>query len=187
MKRRVWFGVIAAMLSFGIASPVLAQGGKRTTVIVVRHAEKAAQPAADPPLTDIGRARAEALWLAVKDAGVHAAVTTQLARTIQTAGPTVSHLHITPEVVNAGGPNHPAQVAALIKSKHAGETVLVVGHSNTVPSIIAALGAKEPAPICDEAYDDFYVVTIDESGTASLIHSRYGAATPVTSSCAAMK
>jgi broad specificity phosphatase PhoE len=164
----------------------VAQGVRPTTVIVVRHAEKAAQPAADPPLTDVGRARAEALWAAVQDAGVRAVITTQYARTAQTAAPTVEHLGIKPEIVGAGGADHPARVAAAIR-KHAGETVLVVGHSNTVPAVIAALGAKEPAAICDEAYDNLYVVTIDAGGKASVIHARYGAATPAGPSCGAMK
>jgi broad specificity phosphatase PhoE len=163
-----------------------AQGRSSTTVIVVRHAEKAAQPAADPPLTDAGKARAVALWEAVKDAGVQAVITTQFARAVETAAPTAERLGLKGEVVNAAGTDHAMRVAAAVK-KHAGETVLVVGHSNTVPAIIAALGAKEPAAICDEAYDNFYVVRIDATGKASLIHSRYGAATPVGSSCETMK
>ena len=189
MTRRAWFGIAVGFLValLGVSSPARAQNGKRTTVILVRHAEKAAEPAADPPLTEAGKARAEALWMALKDAGVRAVITTQYARTVATGAPTASRLGITPEVVNAGGANHPAQVASLVKTKHAGETVLVVGHSNTVPAIIAALGAKEPPAICDEVYDNFYVVTIDEAGNASLIHSRYGAATPPSASCGSMK
>lgn len=186
MNRRTWLAAFAALILASASETAAAQSGKRTTVILVRHAEKAAEPAADPPLTEAGKARAEALWQAVKDAGVQAAITTQLARTIETAAPTVAHLGIKSEVVAAGGADHPARVAAAIK-RHSGETVLVVGHSNTVPAIIAALGAKEPPAICDEAYDNFYVVTIDEAGKASLVHSRYGAATPVTASCGAMK
>lgn len=188
MTCRAWFVAAAfAVALLGVSSPARAQDGKRTTVILVRHAEKAAEPAADPPLTEAGKARAEALWMALKDAGVRAVITTQYARTVATGAPTATHLGIAPEVVNAGGANHPAQVASLVKTKHAGETVLVVGHSNTVPAIIAALGAKEPAAICDLEYDNFYVVTIDEAGRASLIHSRYGVATPVGPSCASMK
>jgi broad specificity phosphatase PhoE len=189
--RRAWLasiaGAVGVVLLLG-ASPgqALAQRGAATTVIVVRHAEKEARPAADPPLTAAGKARAEALWTALQDAGVRAVITTQYARTVQTAAPTAAHLGITPEVVSASGADHPARVAAVVR-KHAGETVLVVGHSNTVPAIIAALGAKEPAAICDEAYDNFYVVTIDAAGKASLIHSRYGVATPVGPSCGTMK
>lgn len=186
IARRAWVAAVVAALLVVVGAPSRAQSGQTTTVILVRHAEKAAEPAADPPLTDAGKMRADALWLAVKDAGVQAVITTQFLRTVATAAPTASHLGITPEVVTAGGANHPAQVASAIR-KHAGQTVLVVGHSNTVPAIIAALGAKEPPAICDELYDNFYVVTIDASGKASLIHSRYGAPTAPGPTCGAMK
>lgn len=188
--RRGWIAAVAAGLAAVLVglTPARSQApnAQATTVILVRHAEKAAQPAADPPLTEAGKARAVALWEVVKDAGVNAVITTQFARTVETGAPTAEHLGLTGEVVSAAGADHPARVAAAAK-KHTGETVLVVGHSNTVPAIIAALGAKEPPAICDEAYDNFYVVRIDAAGKASLIHSRYGAATPVTASCAAMK
>jgi broad specificity phosphatase PhoE len=179
---RVASSLIAVALMFGVATTAWAQ----TTVILVRHAEKAAEPASDPPLTPEGRARARALWQAVKDAGVDAVITTQLARTIQTAAPTVSQRHLTPEVVQAGGPTHPTEVAAAVK-RHRGQTVLVVGHSNTIPAIIGALGAPQPPAICDSEYDGFYLVQIDVSGKATLLRTRYGAPSPGDPACASMK
>lgn len=184
--RRAWVAGVVATLALGVTGcQAAAQSGGSTTVIVVRHAEKAAQPASDPPLTDVGKARAEALWETLKDAGVNAVITTQYARTVQTAAPTAEHLRLEGEIVSAAGADHAARVAAAVK-KHAGQTVLVVGHSNTVPGIVAALGATQPAEICDESYDNLYIVTIDAAGKASVIHSRFGAATPV-GSCGAMK
>src|SRR5690242_13430172 len=97
MARRI--GVAICLLSASAAG-VAAQVAKQTTVILVRHAEKAAEPANDPPLTSEGEARARDLWLAVKEAGVTAVITTQFARTRATAQPTASALSITPEVVN---------------------------------------------------------------------------------------
>src|SRR5215467_14078068 len=86
----------------------------QTTVIIVRHAEKAAEPADDPPLTAAGEKRAQDLWLAVKDAGVSAVITTQYARTRATAAPTATAGHITPEIVRAGGAN-PKDVADAVR------------------------------------------------------------------------
>src|SRR4051812_32901322 len=130
-----------AVLAFATASTLAAQ---TTTVILVRHGEKAAAPAADPPLTPEGEARARDLWAAVKDAGVSAIISTQFLRTKGTVQPTAAALGLTPEIIPAAGATHPQAVADAIK-KHAGHTVLVVGHSNTVPAIIAALGAPKPA------------------------------------------
>jgi broad specificity phosphatase PhoE len=172
--------VLAA--SVGVAR---AQATRATTVILVRHAEKASQPADDPPLTAAGEARARDLWNAIKDAGVTAVITTQFARTQATAQPSVAATHVTPEIVRTTGPNHAQDVAAAVR-KHAGQTVLVVGHSNTIPSIIEALGAPRPPAICDPEYDNLYVVTMAADGKVGLIRSTFGVRTPIES-CAAMR
>ena len=181
------FAMAATLTLLGIAvPPVHAQAtAAPTTVILVRHAEKASTPSADPPLTPAGEARARALLAAVHDAGVDAIITTQFLRTRSTAAPTATALGITPEVVSATGATHVQDVAAAIR-KHAGHTVLVVGHSNTVPGIIAALGAPQPPPICDEQYDNLYIVTIPPNGPARVIEARYGEPS-IASGCGTMK
>jgi broad specificity phosphatase PhoE len=185
MTRYRFIKVAALVFAAGV-HPLTAQSRGATTVILVRHAEKAAEPANDPPLTEAGRARAAALWNAVKDAHVSAAIVTQFARTAQTAEPTVATSHATVSVVTTTGADHAARVAAAVRA-HPGETVLVVGHSNTVPDIIAALGLPKPAAICDSEYDNLYVVTMQSDGKTSMVHSRYGAPSPADSACNAMK
>ena len=177
----------AAMTLLGAAtSTVVAQTAMpgTTTVILVRHAEKTSAPVADPPLTSAGEARARALLDAVRGAGVTALITTQYERTRATAAPAAAALGINPEVVTASGRTHAQDVAAAIR-KHAGQTVLVVGHSNTVPDIIHALGADVP-PICDEEYDNLYVVELPPTGAARVIRARYGAQS-VVGACGSMK
>jgi len=176
------------LLSFlGAAGPVVAQQrAATTTVILVRHAEKAAEPAADPPLTVEGEARAKALVEVARDAGVTAVVTTQFERTKATARPLAAALAITPEVIDARARDHAQEVARAVLAKHAGEVVLIVGHSNTVPAIVAALGAKQPPAICDIEYDGLYVVSVPPNGPARVIRAHYGASTPVGPECAAM-
>jgi broad specificity phosphatase PhoE len=170
-----------------LTNAAIAGAQRTTTVLLVRHAEKAALPAADPPLTAEGQERAKALVDVARDAGVTAVITTQFARTRTTAQPLAEALGLTSEVIEARGGQHAQQVADAVRSKHAGEVVLVVGHSNTVPAIIAALGAKQPAEICDGEYDHLYVVTIPESGSTRVIRARFGAPSPVGVGCAAMK
>jgi broad specificity phosphatase PhoE len=181
--QRLSFALLA--LAIGVL-PVAAQGTKETTVVLVRHAEKAATPADDPPLTAAGEARARDLWTAIRDAGVSTVITTQFARTRETAQPTASALGVTPTVVPATSPTHVQNVVAEIR-QHPGHTILVVGHSNTVPLIVEALGAKRPGAICDSRYDDMFVVTIASDGKASAIHARYGEPSPRDSTCAAMR
>lgn len=168
------------------ALPLAAQQRAPTTVILVRHAEKAATPADDPPLTEEGRERAQVLMGIAREAGVTAIITTQFARTRETARPAAESLKITPEVIRAAaGPQH-AQDVAHAALAHQGGVVLVVGHSNTIPAIIAALGAPEPPMICDAQYDNLYVVTVPPSGAAHLIHARYGSPPAVPVGCGSM-
>jgi broad specificity phosphatase PhoE len=174
--------VLATSIALTSARATAAQ----MTVYVVRHAEKAAAPAGDPPLSPAGEARAEALVDSAKHAGVHAIITTQYLRTKETAAPTAAALGITPEVVPTTSAQSIADVVAAVR-KHTGETVLVVGHSNTVPGIVAGLGAEEPPAICDSEYDNLYVVKIAADGKATVTHGHYGVRTPVGANCVAMR
>jgi broad specificity phosphatase PhoE len=184
--RKLFTALALATALIAGASPVVAQATRETTVLLVRHAEKAAMPADDPPLTPAGEARARDLWMAIRDANVSTVITTQFARTRQTAQPTVSAMGISPTVVPATSPTHVQDVVAEIRH-HPGTTVLVVGHSNTVPMIVEALGAKRPGAICDSRYDDLFIVTVAADGKANAVHARYGEASPRDSTCAAMR
>jgi broad specificity phosphatase PhoE len=148
-------------------------------VLLVRHAEKAKHPSDDPPLTDAGAQRAQDLARALRDAGVTAIITTQLRRTHDTAQPLAAALHVTPEVVEVGDDDedgHARDVANAVR-RHAGEVVLVVGHSNTVPKIIAALGGPQMPEICETQFGNLFVLQPAPAG-ARLVRSLYGAADP---------
>src|ERR1017187_9927028 len=71
------------------------------TVILVRHAEKAAAPADNPPLTTEGRQRAEGLATMLSASGVTSIYVTDYLRTQQTAEPLASLLHLTPQRIDA--------------------------------------------------------------------------------------
>ncbi len=148
-----------------------------TTVIVVRHAERAAVEGRDPPLSEAGEQRARALVEAVGDAGVKAIYATQFQRTQQTARPLAEHLGVPLTIFEATGDAraHAAALAREVLSKHAGEVVVVVGHSNTVPAIVQALGGTEVPEIPDSEYHNLFVVVIPATGPPSTIRARYGA------------
>ena len=158
-----------------------------TTIIVVRHAEKAAEPAADPPLTAAGAARAEALAEALRGVPITTVISTDFARTRSTVAPVAARLGLTAQLVDARARDHVRQVASGILSRHRGETVLVAGHSNTVPDIVAALGAPKPANICDSEYDNLYVVRVPASGAATVERRKYGAQSVLEAGCAGMR
>lgn len=168
-------GPIAAFVLLVTTLAVPAPAQEPTVVILVRHAEKATQPASDPPLTPEGEARARALAVALQDARVDAIVTTQLQRARLTGAPLADALHFTPTIVVAGGAGHARAVADTVRAKFSGRTVLVVGHSNTIPAIITALGGPRLSDLCDNEYDGLYTLVIRPSGAVSLVQGHYGA------------
>ena len=149
--------LLCAGLALAMAAPAAAQ----STVFVVRHAERAdavsggsTMMANDPELSEAGRARAESLARMLKDAGITAIFTTQYKRTKQTAEPLAKVLGVPVTEVNT---KELAGLPARIKAVSG--NVLVVGHSNTVPETLQALGMDSPPAIADTEFDNLFIVT----------------------------
>ena len=164
--------LIAATVLTMTLIPALASAQKM--VILIRHAERADGQAtmttmtgapADPPLSDAGAARARKLAAMLADANITAMFTTEFRRTKDTAGPLAARLQLTPEVVAA------AQTAVMVEKirARANDTVFVVGHSNTVPGIIKALGGPD-VTIGDNEYDNLFIYL---PATKTLTRIRY--------------
>ena len=175
MMRRICFALV---LCAGLVTNAAAQNAP-TVVILVRHAEKAAAPANDPPLTDAGVARAKALAALLADANVGAVIATPTVRTRDTARPTADAHGLTIEAVGFAPAALHAKAVADAVMKQAGKTVLVVGHSNTVEAIVAALGGPKMADLCDSQYAVLITMVLDGQ-TVRVIRSSYGLATPDT-------
>lgn len=144
-----------------------------TTVILVRHAEKAASTAEDPPLSAAGVARAAELARVLGGVPIDAIYTTQFIRTRDTAAPLARALGVEPVAITAGK-SYAADLAKTIREKHRGQTILVVGHSNSTSSLLRELGVENPPRIEEAQYDDLFIYTV--SGTRSrLLPLRYGA------------
>jgi broad specificity phosphatase PhoE len=145
-------------------------------VFIVRHAEKASATDPDPSLSEEGRARAAALASALGDARVSAIIVTPRKRTTETAANVALATQVTPFVVPFGAstPEHVASVSTAVRSSDA-SAVLVVGHSNTVPAIIAALGGPRMPDLCDAAYANLYVVRLPANGAPTLVRAQFGA------------
>jgi broad specificity phosphatase PhoE len=190
--------LLAPLLVPPLAAPALAQPVSKegaaaapsapTVVIVVRHAEKAAEPANDPPLTAAGEARAQALAASLADANVAAVLSTPFARTRATGAPLAAKLGLTTEVIPVSGglPAHAAAVASAVREKYRGRTVVVVEHSNTVPAVVRALGGPPLRDLCDAQYASLFVLVLADSSPGSgqppaparLVRSTYGAPDP---------
>ena len=145
----------------------IAAGESATTAfIVVRHAEKADDGSRDPPLSAAGQARAQALARRLAGSGLVAVYATPFRRTQQTAQAvaTSAGLPVTTYSADAA----PANFAAELRAHHRHGTVLVVGHSNTVPEIVASLCSCRIAALDENSYDGIYTIRIAPDGKASL-------------------
>ncbi len=147
-------------------------------VYVVRHADR--DGSLDKLKIPQGTERARALADRLRDAKISAIFSTDTVRTKSTAQPLATKLGL--DIVDYSSV---AEVANTVKGKYQGKNVLVVGHSDTVPKIVTALGAKLPGElpldrdgyIHHDDYDNLVFVLFNSQGGAGAVHSTYGAAT----------
>jgi broad specificity phosphatase PhoE len=137
-------GMLFAMLG---AMPATAAD----TVYVIRHLQK--ESGADPALTADGKAGATALADLLADKGIKAIYATETRRAMETGAPLAAKLGV---AVTPYEPSNPAALAKAIAGVKG--AVLVVGHSNTVPQLVASFGGAEPAPIADDEFGTLYIV-----------------------------
>lgn len=146
--------------------------GPHSTVLLVRHADR---EGSQDQLSAPGIVRAGVLAHVVDKVGLNALIRSDAARAQQTAEPTAAAESLVPIVLPA---NDIAAFVDEIRNNRRGQTVLVVGHSNTVPEIIAGLGGPA-VTIAGTEFDNFYVLTLCRCrfNAARLTHLQYGAPT----------
>ena len=180
MKIRVIIVLLVAMLA-GRAS-YRSTPASPTTVLIVRHAEKGVG-GDDPPLTEAGARRAQALVGVVSDSGVDAIYSSQFARSRDTVGPVAqrARVPVTQMDVNLESPGDYGQrLARTILDRHVGRRVLVVSHLNTIPALVEGLTGRPMAPLKDVEYANLFVVIVGPDGAAHLIRAQYGQADDIT-------
>jgi probable phosphoglycerate mutase len=174
----IWLTAIAAAaaLGFVIFGAWLWGTAGSTTVVVIRHAEKdISVNAADPPLTQAGEARAALLARMFGDAKIlghlDAIYVSPALRNRLTAAPLAERLGIGETVVPA---DDPRALARRVLREHGGGRILIVGHSDTVPQIVAALTGNEKIPeFAALEYGTMYIVTVPRIGHADLLRLSY--------------
>ena len=158
-----WLGLVVAL------APGEAQAQR--TIILVRHAEKATTPpGADPPLSPSGQARAARLCEMLKDADVQTIFTSPFVRTKETAGPLAQALHLTPR---EDPMTNPMTLVQAVRALPGSGAVLIVGHSNTIPEFLKALGAAPISAIHEDEFDNLFVVTTEAATPPRLVRLHY--------------
>lgn len=160
--------LLALLVVSGIRGmPLDAQTTDPTLIILVRHAERADDgTTSDPDLSEAGVQRARCLARTLADAGVTSIRSTNYRRTLRTAAPLAEALGLDIETYQPG--DLPALAADL---KSSGGTILVVGHSNTTPGLVTALGGDPVGRIAEDEYDRLYTVFVSGNDTRSTLMS----------------
>jgi len=175
-RRRRRIQIIVIYTAIAICLAWFFESQATTTIIFVRHAEQTSHDAEDPGLSDAGKARVVELTRQLVDAdvvaGIDAIYSTPLKRSRETAMPLADQLDLPINTYDAADTE---LVLETILKEHKGKVILVVGHSNTVPVMIANLGASKNVPeIARGEFDNIYIISIPWFGKTKTIRLRFG-------------
>jgi broad specificity phosphatase PhoE len=133
-----------------------------TTVVIVRHAEKASDTDPDSPLSEAGRARAEALVHQLVPFRPDVLVVSQRRRTAETFAPLAHALRLTPLVRDN---EKVSELAAELLRDFKGRTVAIAWHHGPHEPLVRALGVQGDLPKWTaRTYDRIWIVRIAASG-----------------------
>lgn len=173
--RTLLFSAALAVTALG-QQPAAQAPPPTITIVLVRHAEAMPNSGSDPVLTDAGIERAKALAVALEHAGVKLVITTQYQRTILTGEPaaTATKAQLVKAAVEGPLDAYVRKTVADLLAKHPGGTVLIVGHSNTVPALVKGFSGVDIGEIAHDSYDRMFVVTTNQAGKGHVVQARYG-------------
>ena len=173
-RRRNQIIVLYTAIAIGLAWFFESQA--TTTIIFFRHAEQTSHDEANPPLSEAGQRRVAELTRQLVDAdvvaGIDAIYSTPYIRSLETARPLADQLDLP---INSYAADDTEEILDTILKNHKGKIILVIGHSNTIPVLIANLGASKKVPaIAQYEFDNIYIISIPWFGKTKTIRLRIG-------------
>ena len=175
-KRKTLIFLIFVCLSMTV--PEFFSAGEQnpiTTLFLVRHAEKAGNVLDDPSLTSAGAARADELAYILKHVKLDAIYSTPFERTKRTVLPTAKEKGLEVKLYK---PNDKDFLKTVLQA-FPGGTVLIVGHSNTIPRLANELvGQSDFNDLDDATYDSLFIASVPAVGKPVVLRMRFGAHSP---------
>jgi acetolactate decarboxylase len=186
LKAIIRLSALFALAAFGLFGPAHAGPDRASacteagplTVHVVRHAEREEDGGDDPGLSLAGRMRAHALADALAASTIDTVYVTSLRRTSETAAPLIARqqpeVHTWP-IERGQAEQHVRSLVETVCRQHVDQTLLVVGHSNTVAQIVAMLSGHPETTISEREYDHLYQVRLNPGHSGQVLRVRFGA------------
>jgi len=143
-----------------------------TRVFLARHAERMSIPGdKDPPLTAAGARRAALLGRMLRSADVAVVFSTQFKRARESADSVSVATGAPVEVMHS---DSSAALARAIRGRFHGRTVVVVGHSDSLPNVAAELGWEGVEATQPWSYDDLCLIEVRAGERPQCVHLHYG-------------
>lgn len=181
-KNKKFFSTIAGSLLAAcfFTANAHSQSLEPTKIIMFRHAPKNLDESSNDSLSPEGKKRAQAFTQLASLYNIKAIYSSSAARALQTVAPLSKKTSL--EVDSSISPFDYSTLIETIENKHSGSTVVLVGHSNTIPSFINFLVPDANLKtIPENNYDDIFIVNYDiDSHTSKLSKLSYKVETEVS-------
>lgn len=170
MRRRPSLELLLVLAATSFGAPALVEAQDEPVVVyLVRHSERAEDGTNDPAISEPGWDRSRLLAGMLEDAGLTHMHTTDFRRTRMTGRPTADATGIEMQLYDPRDLDGFAAELRRTPGRH-----LVLGHSDTTPAMVRALGGDPGSSIQTMEYDRLYIVTLTDLG-ASTVLIRFGA------------
>jgi phosphohistidine phosphatase SixA len=152
--------ILLLVCLFGCASSIKPYSTKDfqcypDAVYLIRHAEKQIiKGEQDPELTKSGFNRATALADSLGHISNGVIYSSEFKRAQQTVNPLASVWGTKVNIQNSHDPDRQIKRAL----SHCSKTVIISGHSNTIPNLISLFGIEDEVEISDDQYGDLYLI-----------------------------
>lgn len=164
------------IVAISFSNTIVAQSETPVTrIYIVRHAEKEAGK--DPALTAEGIIRAGDLMRALKNESVQKIYVSRTRRSQMTGDSMriklgIDTVHYTADTLCDN------LISTIMEHRDFGKTILIIGHSNTIPKIIRKLGVLDypQADLPDNEFDNLFLVTYKKQ-KAVVKQMKFGAKT----------
>ena len=155
---------------FAVCASVMlvSSAASQEVAFVIRHAEK--EPAGkDPALTAAGRSMAKDWSRMLKGSGVEIVINTDARRSRETGKIIASELGVEQAEVSM------ADIAGLfdlLTFDHDDQNVLIIAHTETIPTILSRMGVRHKVDIATDDYRNLFLVTSTAKDEKSLVKLR---------------